>query len=73
MSAVRDQTGCTRQNQSRDLMWSDAPPNTQSYAVTHWDPDVPGSVGFVHWLHVNIPATMTSLKSGVGSQADAGG
>jgi Raf kinase inhibitor-like YbhB/YbcL family protein len=72
MRAVLDQMGCTGQNQSPDLTWSGAPPNTKSYAISLWDPDVPSGVGFVHWLLFNIPAHVTSLKSGAGSQADAG-
>jgi phosphatidylethanolamine-binding protein (PEBP) family uncharacterized protein len=55
MSAVLDQTGCIGQNQSPDLTGSGAPPNTKSYAITLWDPDVPSGVGFVHWLLFNIP------------------
>src|SRR5262249_20804339 len=55
-----------------DLTWSGAPPKTKSYAITLSDPDVPGGDGFVHWLLFNIPAHVTSLKRGAGSQADAG-
>ena len=72
MSAVFDHMGCTGQNQSPDVTWSSAPPNTKSYAITLWDPDVPTGVGFVHWVLFNIPAKVTSLITGAGSQADAG-
>ena len=48
MSAVFDRMGCKGQNQSPDLSWTGAPPNTQSYAISLWDPDVPTGVGAVH-------------------------
>lgn len=72
MSAVFDRMGCTGQNQSPDLAWSGAPPNTKSYAITLWDPDVPTGVGFVHWVLFNIPARVTSLSAGAGGCDDAG-
>jgi len=71
MSAVFDGFGCTGQNQSPDLSWSGAPQNTKSYAIALWDPNVPSGL-FVHWLLFNIPAGVTSLKAGAGSQSDAG-
>ncbi|HMD03001.1 MAG TPA: YbhB/YbcL family Raf kinase inhibitor-like protein [Candidatus Baltobacteraceae bacterium] len=71
MSAVFDDYGCTGQNQSPDLSWSGAPPNTKSYAITIWDPDAPTGVGFVHWVLFNIPGNVTSLKAGAGSHTHA--
>jgi Raf kinase inhibitor-like YbhB/YbcL family protein len=70
-SAVFDGMGCTGQNRSPDVAWSGAPPNTKSYAVVLWDPDVPAGV-FVHWLLFNIPAHVTSITAGVGDTADGG-
>lgn len=72
MSAVLDQMGCKGQDKSPDLSWSGAPANTKSYAITIWDPDAPTGVGFVHWVAFNIPASVTSLKEGAGSQSDLG-
>jgi Raf kinase inhibitor-like YbhB/YbcL family protein len=71
MSAIFDRMGCTGQNRSPDVAWSGAPPNTKSYAIALWDPDVPAGV-FVHWLLFDIPANVASLESGAGSKADAG-
>jgi Raf kinase inhibitor-like YbhB/YbcL family protein len=71
MSAVFDEMGCTGQNRSPDVNWSGAPPETKSYAVALWDPDVPAGV-FVHWLLFNIPARITSLNAGDGSKNGAG-
>ncbi|MBV8750022.1 MAG: YbhB/YbcL family Raf kinase inhibitor-like protein [Candidatus Eremiobacteraeota bacterium] len=72
MSAVFDRFACTGNNRSPDLTWSGAPTGTQSYAVTIWDPDAPTTVGFVHWLVFDIPADVTSLREGAGSEKGAG-
>jgi len=57
------------QNTSPDLSWSGVPSGTQSFAVSMYDPDAPTTVGFVHWLLFNLPATVTSLKGGAGAAA----
>lgn len=51
------------------LSWSNAPEGTQAFAVVCHDPDAPlisanGTYGFVHWVHYNIPASVTSLPEG---------
>ena len=51
---------------SPSLSWSDAPQESQSFAVICHDPDAPlitsqGTYGFVHWVLYNIPSTVTSL------------
>ncbi len=71
-SAVFDGMGCTGQNQSPDLSWSNAPAGTKSFAVTMYDPDAPTTVGFVHWVLFDIPAERTSLEAGAGGQKHAG-
>lgn len=54
-------------NISPDLSWSGAPEQTQSFAVTCYDPDAPTGIGFVHWVLFDIPSTTTSIQAGAGS------
>ena len=39
-------TGAGAKDESPQLSWSGAPPETRSYAVTMFDPDAPGRGGF---------------------------
>jgi Raf kinase inhibitor-like YbhB/YbcL family protein len=48
------------------LSWSGVPKNTQSLAITIFDPDA-GSDGWWHWVVVDIPAKTMSLAQGAGS------
>lgn len=59
--------GCTGENVSPALSWTNPPEGTQSYAVTVYDPDAPTGSGWWHWVIFNIPATVTALPAGAGA------
>lgn len=64
--------GCTGKNLSPALAWTDAPPGTESFAITVYDPDAPSGSGWWHWVVFDIPATAHSLAEGVGNSAGKG-
>ena len=59
--------GCEGGNLSPALMWTGAPPDTKSFAITAYDPDAPTGSGWWHWVVYNIPGDTTELKTGAGS------
>lgn len=56
--------GCTGENTSPHLSWSDAPAEAKSFAVVMHDPDAPTSGGFYHWVMFNIPGDTRELDEG---------
>ena len=54
--------GCKGENVSPQLSWQNAPINTKSYAIICHDPDAPRENGWYHWLVINIPKNITSVK-----------
>jgi Raf kinase inhibitor-like YbhB/YbcL family protein len=61
--------GCTGENKSPQLSWTNAPANTQSYAITMYDPNAPTGSGWWHWVVFDIPTTITNLAENAGSIA----
>ena len=70
MRCVHDSAGGG--NESPQLSWSGFPAQTQSFAVTCYDPDAPTGSGWWHWLLADLPASTTSLAHGAGSPDGAG-
>jgi Raf kinase inhibitor-like YbhB/YbcL family protein len=68
---VYNSFGCSGQNISPALNWSNAPAGTKSFAVTAYDPDAPTGSGWWHWVMYNIPASATGLPPGAGNGRNA--
>jgi len=61
--------GCDGGNLAPALSWNGAPEGTKSFVVTAFDPDAPTGSGWWHWSVFNIPANVTRLEEGSGTEA----
>ena len=60
--------GCTGQNVSPAMAWTNPPAGTKSFALMVHDPDAPtGGAGFWHWVVINLPGTAGGLAKGAGA------
>ena len=63
--------GCSGSNESPALQWSGAPPQTQGFAVTVYDPDAPTGSGWWHWFVVDLPLGLSGLAADAGAEGGA--
>lgn len=63
-----DGFGCSGDNRSPELIWSNPPAQARSFAISVHDPDAPTGSGWWHWRVVNIPADTTSLTANAGAE-----
>ncbi len=59
------------QNVFPAIAWQGAPAGTRGYALTVYDPDAPTGSGWWHYVLVNLPATVTALPEGAGTNPAA--
>lgn len=63
---IPSQFTCDGSDSSPAISWTDAPPATQSFAVTTVDTDAPNN--FVHWVVYDVPAQTHELPESLSKQ-----
>ena len=56
---------CDGEDVSPPLQWSEAPPETKSFALICNDPDAPAGI-WHHWVAYDIPVDLSGLPEGAG-------
>ncbi|HCM83546.1 MAG TPA: phosphatidylethanolamine-binding protein [Rhodospirillaceae bacterium] len=56
--------GCSGENISPELKFSDIPAGTKSLALTVYDPDAPTGSGWWHWVIFNIKPDTKNIAAG---------
>ncbi len=61
--------GCHGGNMSPELQWTNVPAGTRSFVITLFDGDVHDSPsGWWHWVLYDVPANVSKLPMGAGSE-----
>src|SRR5438105_589499 len=66
--SIPTQYTCDGANISPALFWSDAPENTESFALIVDDPDA--AKVWTHWIVFNIPSTVDHINENQGEQTE---
>jgi Raf kinase inhibitor-like YbhB/YbcL family protein len=69
MQQVFNGFGCTGENKSPQLSWTNAPKSTKSFAITMYDESAPTGSGWWHWLAFDIPSTTSEIVQQAGNTA----
>ncbi len=59
--------GCTGENTSPQLSWTNTPEGTKSFAITMYDPNAPTGSGWWHWVVFDIPSDVNDLLKNAGN------
>ncbi len=63
-AAIPKKFTCDGADVSPELSWSNAPPNTKTFALIADDPDAPAGT-WTHWVLFDLPASTQSLPENV--------